>query len=127
MAAIHLVRDVLDKVLRDKNGRECGRADSILVEVRHGAPAVATHLEAGLFVTLRRVSERLANVLQRAASLLPVPLESAKIPLDRFSHESHFVDLPIDGEADPHLLRTEKWLRSHVIARIPKRKGKKPE
>lgn len=124
MAEIHLVRDVLDKILHDKNGRECGRADSILIELRDDAPAVATHIEAGLFIALRRVNERFAGWMERGARFLPLPLASVKIPLDRFSHESHFVDLPIDGEADSHLLRAEKWLRSHVIRRIPGRKVK---
>lgn len=60
-----------------------------------------------------------------AAHLLAMPLGSAKLPLDEFTHEAHFVELPIDGEADPRVMRTEKWLRKHVVERIPG--GKAPK
>ena len=115
-----MARDVLDKLLRDKNGRDCGRIDSVIVKVRPGEPAVATEMECGVFVALRRVSERAATWLERiAARVIPVPLGSIKLPLDKFSHEGKFIKLPIDSESDPHLLRAEKWLRKHVIERIP--------
>jgi hypothetical protein len=115
-----MVRDVLDKLLRDKNGRECGRIDSVIVKVRPGEPAVATEIECGIFVALRRVNERAAMWLERLASrVMPIPLGSVTLSLDKFSHEAGFIELPIDSESDPHLMRAEKWLRSHVVERIP--------
>jgi hypothetical protein len=33
------------------------------------------------------------------------------------------VELDVDAHADPHLLRLEKWLRRHVIERIPGGRG----
>jgi len=115
-----MVRDVLDSLLRDKNGRDCGRVDSVIVKVRPGEPAVATEMECGIFVALRRVNERAATWLERiAARVIPVPLGSIKFSLDRFSREGGFIELPVDSESDPHLLRAEKWLRKHVVERIP--------
>jgi hypothetical protein len=114
-----MVRDVLDQVLRDKNGRECGRVDSVIVHVRSGQPAVATEIECGIFVVMRRVSERLAAWLERLASLQPIPLGSVTFSLDKFSQEGRFIELPVDCEADPRLMRAEKWLRRHMIERIP--------
>ena len=124
MAELHLVRDVLDSLLCDKQGRDCGRVDSIVVELRRDGPAVATHIEVGLFIALRRVSAPMAKWLERSASWLPVPLDTVKFSLERFSHQGHIIELPVDSEADSHLMRTEKWLRRHVVERIPGGKGK---
>jgi hypothetical protein len=121
-----MVRDVLDMLLRDKNGRDCGRVDSVIIKVTPGEPAVATEIECGIFVALRRVNERAATWLERIASrVIPIPLGSVKLSLDKFSHEAGFIELPIDSESDPHLLRAEKWLRKHVVERIPGGAAKK--
>jgi len=115
-----MVRDVLDMLLRDKNGRDCGRVDSVIIKVTPGEPAVATEIECGIFVALRRVNERAATWLERIASrVIPIPLGSVKLSLDKFSHEAGFIELPIDSESDTHLQRAEKWLRKHVVERIP--------
>jgi hypothetical protein len=115
-----MVRDVLDQLLRDRNGRDCGRVDSVILKVRPGEPAVATEIECGFFVALRRVNERAATWLERAAArVIPIPLGSVKLSLDKFSHEAGVIELPIDSESDPHLLRAEKWLRKHVVELIP--------
>jgi hypothetical protein len=121
-----MARDVLDKIVRDKRGRECGRVDSIIVEVRSGGPAVATHIESGLFAVCARVNHRFASIVRwLAARLFSMPLGSVTLPLDEFIHESHFIEFPIDGEADPKVMRTEKWLRKHVVERIPGGKAAK--
>jgi hypothetical protein len=115
-----MLRDVLDKLLRDKNGRECGRVDSVIVHLRQGEPAVATEIELGIFVALRRVNERAATWLEQVVSrVIPIPLGPVKLSLERFSQEAGFIELPVDSETDPHLMRAEKWLRKHVVERIP--------
>ena len=102
------------------NGRDCGRVDGIIIKVRQGEPAIATEIECGIFVALRRVNQRAATWIERIASrVMPIPLGSVKLSLDKFSHDEGFIELPIDSESDPHLLRAEKWLRKHVVERIP--------
>lgn len=59
------------------------------------------------------------GVERLASRVMPIPLGSVKLSLDTFSHEAGFIELPIDCESDPHLLRAEKWLRTHVVERIP--------
>jgi len=44
---VHLVRDLLDKAIVDRNGHEMGRADRVILEVRHGAPPRVVAIEAG--------------------------------------------------------------------------------
>lgn len=51
-----LVRDVLDKLVVDRNGRELGRADSVVIELRaKGRPRVA-RIELGPGVLFARVA-----------------------------------------------------------------------
>lgn len=61
MAEIDLVRDVLDKKVVDRNGREMGRADSLVVELREGAPPRVVGLELGPAVLARRIHPTLGR------------------------------------------------------------------
>ena len=44
---MHLVRDLLDKAVIDRNGREMGRADRVVLEVRRGSPPRVAAIEVG--------------------------------------------------------------------------------
>ena len=42
-----LIRDLLDKKVSDRNGREMGRVDSVILDVRDGAPPRVAAIEIG--------------------------------------------------------------------------------
>jgi hypothetical protein len=44
---LQLVRDLLDKAVADRNGREMGRVDRVVIERRAGAPPRAVAIEIG--------------------------------------------------------------------------------
>jgi hypothetical protein len=50
-----LIRDLLDKKLVDRNHREMGRVDRIVVEIRDGAPPRVAALEVGPAVLAHRL------------------------------------------------------------------------
>ena len=52
---MELVHDLLDKEVLDRNGREMGRVDGIVVEVRDGAPPRIAGIEIGPAVLAFRV------------------------------------------------------------------------
>lgn len=111
MTTLELVRDLLDKRLQDRNGRFCGTVDSVLLEVHDdGAPTV-TAIEVGAPVVLRRVHPALARWARR----LPV----TRIPLSELREVGADVEVDLDAERHTQLLRVEKWLRRHVVERIP--------
>lgn len=56
-----LVHDLLDKKVIDRNGRDMGRVDSIVLEIRDGAPPRIAGIEVGPAV----LAERLHPVLGR--------------------------------------------------------------
>ena len=50
-----LVRDVLDQKLVDRNGREMGRVDAIVLEMRDGASPRVAAIEGGAAVLAHRI------------------------------------------------------------------------
>jgi sporulation protein YlmC with PRC-barrel domain len=52
---VDLVRDLLDKKVVDRNGREMGRVDSVVLEIRDGAPPRVAAIELGPAVLAYRV------------------------------------------------------------------------
>ena len=61
-----LVRDVLDKEVVDRNGREMGRVDSVVLEIRDDGPPRVTAIELGPAVLAYRV----LPILGRCAAAL---------------------------------------------------------
>ena len=59
---LHLVGDLLDKLVLDRDGREMGRVDGIVLEVGDGAARRVVAIEIGAPVLFRRVSPRLGRV-----------------------------------------------------------------
>ena len=58
-----LVRDVLDKKVVDRNGRDMGRVDSLILEVSPGAPPRLAAFEIGPAVLARRVWRPLGRLV----------------------------------------------------------------
>ena len=52
---MHLVRDLLDKAVVDRNGRELGRVDSVILEVAAGGAPVVSAIQIGPSVLAARV------------------------------------------------------------------------
>jgi sporulation protein YlmC with PRC-barrel domain len=58
---VDLVRDLLDKRVVDRNGREMGRVDSLILEAREGAPPRLAAIELGPAVLANRVHRLLGR------------------------------------------------------------------
>jgi hypothetical protein len=117
---LHLARDVLDELLVDKNGREFGRVDGMLIHLRQGRPPRAAEIEVGVYTLLRRVNRPLGEWLARVIERLsPVSLESARLPFERFTRSGDRIEMAVDAEADPRLIPGEKWLREHIVKKLP--------
>jgi len=51
-----LARDLLDKLVVDRHGREIGRADAVLLDIRASAPPRVTAIEIGPAILASRVA-----------------------------------------------------------------------
>jgi hypothetical protein len=58
-----LVRDVLDSLVVDRNGREMGRADGIVIERRDGLPPRVAAIEIGPTVLGHRLHPALGRLI----------------------------------------------------------------
>ena len=56
-----LVHDLLDKLVVDRHGREIGRVDSIVLEMRENAPPRVAGIEIGPAVLGQRIRPRLGR------------------------------------------------------------------
>ncbi len=82
MADVHLVRDVLDEKLFDRNDQRCGKVDGIILTLRNGAPPRVTAIAVGGPTPARRLwkpRERLVLRAGRRGGLR----EPYRIPWDR--------------------------------------------
>jgi len=116
--AMDLVRDLLDAQLVDKHGRNIGRVDGIVLEIRQGRPPRVAAMEIGAMTLARRLHvERWFRAV--ASRISPVPIEPVRLPLETFKDVGVDIELDVDADSDPKLLRLEKWLKRHVISKIP--------
>jgi sporulation protein YlmC with PRC-barrel domain len=58
---VDLVHDLLDKDVVDRNGREMGRVDSVILEVRDGASPRVAAIEIGPAVLAQRIHPTLGR------------------------------------------------------------------
>jgi hypothetical protein len=117
---VHLIRDVLDQQILDRDDVEIGRVDGILVELRPNAPPRVVSLEVGFVPLARRISRRLERFAEAMHKRLGVR-RSARYGIPW----SSVLDVkPTGVETDLCADDTvaydwERWLRANVVARMP--------
>jgi sporulation protein YlmC with PRC-barrel domain len=113
---VDLVRDFLDKPVIDRNGRELGRVDSIVLEAGpDGAPAVSA-IEIGPSVLASRVLPALGRVVRALEYVFGVEVNRpVRIPLDQVLGINDHVKVDVAfGETAASVIeqRLRKWVRS---------------
>lgn len=120
---LELVHEVLDQQIIDREKRNVGKVDGIVIELRENAAPRVHHLDVGTTVALRRVSNRLANwydaIRKRRAHAPPF-----EIPWSKVGRVDITVQVDIDATKS-EAYHFERWLRDHFIARIPGAHGKR--
>ena len=115
-----LVRDVLDAQLVDKNGRNIGRVDGILLELRRDKPPRFVAMEVGAVTLVRRIHPRLARWFRAlVVRISPVRMTTIRIPPSAFRDVGVDIEIDVDADTDPRFLRVERWLSRHVVSRLP--------
>jgi sporulation protein YlmC with PRC-barrel domain len=116
---MRLAADVLDKQIVDRNGHPCGKVDGIVLAVGDG-PARVVALEVGVVTAAARLGPRVARVVRRLVRRLCGGLvcETYRIPRRRVTRIGKDVHVDLDATR-ARLTRAERWLRDHVVRRIP--------
>ena len=115
-----LVRDVLDAQLVDQNGRNIGRVDGIVLELRGHRPPRFAAMEIGALTLARRIHPRLARWLRAIVlKVSPVPMKPIRVPPRAIRDIGVDIGLDVDAALEAKLRRVERWLSRHVISRLP--------
>ena len=111
---LHLVRDVLDKQLLDRQSRPFGKVDGIVLELRADEPPRVVRFEVGAATRLARLPRWLARwtrPLLRYAHATGIP-KAAVLAVGKD------IRVDIDASRTP-AWRVERWLVERVFARLP--------
>ena len=116
---VHLVADVLDEQLVDRNGDKAGRIDGIVLELRDDRPPRVAYVEVSPITALARFSVRLARwYAQRDARLGHGRGTPYRIPWNRLRATGRSFQFDADVDSTP-INALEDWLRKKIVARIP--------
>ncbi|HZS45932.1 MAG TPA: hypothetical protein VFC63_12585 [Blastocatellia bacterium] len=114
-----LVRDILDKQLVDRNGRNMGKVDGVIIELRDDKPPRVTYIEVGAITLARRLNSRLAEwVKSQFTKVRLARSEAYLIPWSKVRDIG--IDVEIDMNAETcAAFKLERWIRDHIIRHIP--------
>jgi hypothetical protein len=114
-----LVRDILDQRVVDRNGRDMGRVDAVLLEVRPGRPPRVAALQLGPAVLASRLSPALGRWVARLEHALGIDEgRPVSIPFSQVLDHCHDVKVDLAfGETAAASLerRLRRW-----ISRLPR-------
>jgi sporulation protein YlmC with PRC-barrel domain len=116
---VDLVRDLLDKQVKDRRGRKLGKVDGVVLETREGEPPRVAFIEIGSVTLARRIGPRCARWVQAfevAAGISDG--EPVRIPFSRIDEVGIEVTADVDA-TETAAWAWERWLRRHVVERIP--------
>lgn len=116
---IALVRDLLDSPLVDRDGEAMGRVDGIVMIVEPGVAPRVTHLELGGATLARRLPPPFREVMHWFVRRLTLRAgDPYRIEVSRIVHLGRNIEIDLDATRSP-ARATERWVRDHIIARIP--------
>jgi sporulation protein YlmC with PRC-barrel domain len=120
MKHLELVRDVLDKQVVDREGTPMGRVDGVLLELRDGEPPRVAALEMGFLTLARRLHPRVEGWLEALRKRWSVRRTARwRVEWEKvIDVTAHHLQLDVDDEETP-AFDWERWLRFHVVAKVP--------
>jgi hypothetical protein len=118
-AHYHLVRELLDNQLVDRDKLNLGKIDGIAIQVAQGKQPRVTHLESGALILARRIGprwERFVAFMTRHFGVRRNPV--FRVPWSKVTKTGIDVYLDIDGKKSD-AFTWEHWLDDHLIGRLP--------
>ena len=118
-AHYHLVRDLLDNQLVDRDKLNLGKIDGIVIHVAKGKQPRVTHLESGALILARRLGprwERFVAFLTRHFGVRKNPV--FRVPWSKVTKTGIDIHLDVDG-VKSDAFAWEHWLDDHLIRRLP--------
>jgi hypothetical protein len=116
---VHIVRDVLDKKLFDRNNDRMGRVDGLIMQVpQRGQPRI-THITIGGRPLAHRIGSRTAAVTRWIAERVgPKRLAPIRIPWSAVKTAGRDIRLDVDA-IESGARAWETWIEKNIIDHIP--------
>ena len=122
--------DLLDRQLRDRDGRLCGKVDDLELARQEGSPdlLVTAVLTGPGTLAYRLGRHRLGRWLERTAHAVRAADRPGltRIPMELVHQIGSTLDVALDA-ADLANYGGERWTREHVIGHIPGSEHEPPE
>jgi hypothetical protein len=119
MSGLHLVHDVLDVQLIDRNRRKIGRVDALTLELREGRPPRVAEILVGGPVRAERIGRWMVWLSRVARALVRIRRPGVdRIPFRKMRCLADTLELDVDGR-ELESAHVEAWLADHVICPIP--------
>lgn len=117
---VHATLDLLDRQLRDRDGRLCGNVDDLELRRADDGTLLITHLVTGGGALAHRMGRRgLGRWLHRASiRLSDTERDRTLVPLALAREIGPAIDLSVDAE-DLATSDGERWARRHIVEHIP--------
>jgi hypothetical protein len=118
-AQYHLVRDLLDNQLVDRDKLNLGKIDGIAIHVAQGKQPRVRHLESGALILARRLGprwERFVAFMTRHFGVRKNPV--FRVPWSKVTKTGINIHIDIDG-VKSDAFAWEHWLDDHLIGRLP--------
>jgi hypothetical protein len=125
MSGLHLVHDILDAQLIDRQRLKVGRVDALMLELERGRPPRVSAICIGGPERAHRVGRwavRLSRGLRTLARVAPGGV--SRVPFNAVRCISDTIEIDVDGR-ELESGRLEAWLAEHVVGRIPGAQGRK--
>ena len=116
---MHLVRDVLDKELLDREEEPMGRVDGLIMHVGERSQPRITHIAVGgstLWDRVHPVFGRLSRRMSRWWG--PKREKEVRIPWSHVKTIGRDIKLDVEGK-DTGAIDWELWIAHNIIERIP--------
>ena len=116
---MQLVRDILDCQVIDRRRLRVGKVDGIVLVVDDGGQPRVGAIEIGAVTLARRIHPAFGSWVRRATRGLGVgPGDPLRVPVAKVRRDGINLRADIDRDETP-AFAWERWLRDHVIGRIP--------
>ena len=115
---MELVRDVLDKQIRGRDGEKMGKVDGIILELREHKPPRVAFIELGAATFARRIGRRFERWAVMLNRKLHVRRARYRIDFGHVRDCDQDVDVDVDPKPSP-AWAWERWTREHIIERLP--------
>jgi hypothetical protein len=116
---MHLIGDVLDEQLKDVNGRNAGRIDGIILELRDDEPPRVAYVEISPITLLARFNRRFADWYAKFDRRLgPGRGTPFQIAWSRITRSGPTLQTDLDVESTS-IMALEDWLRERIVSHIP--------